>query len=168
MFSLSTADLDPVYETNVTFRGFSWGTSMDEVIRRMGNPVSRENVNGFTSLLWENVEVNGYMTYMLAYFSSAGLQGGTYYFLTKEDDLDELMRCYTEVQHDLRERYGPTRVFNGIIREMRPYDSLWNLAGGSIHLKVNTRRGDPVTLWFCSPEMTSEMYSNIPDTTVRR
>ncbi|MCL2042815.1 MAG: hypothetical protein FWG89_01610 [Treponema sp.] len=138
---------------------------MDEVIRTMGNPVSREEANGFISLFWENVEVNGYMTYMLAYFSSDGLQGGTYYYLTRVDDLDELMRCYTEVQNYLRSRYGPTRVFNSIIRELRPYDSLWNLNSGSIHLKVNTRHADNVTLWFCSPEMTRQMYGDLPDTT---
>ena len=140
---------------------------MNDVIGRMGSPVSREEVNGYTSLVWENIEFNGYLTYMLAYFSSSGLQGGTYFFLTREDDLDELMRCYSEVQQILRQHYGPTRVFNGIIREMRPYDSLWNLTGGSIHLKVNTRRGDPVTLWFISPEMAREMYRDLPDTAVR-
>ena len=153
---------DPAYETNVTFRGFIWGTSMDEFIGRMGSPVSREDVNGYITLGWENVEFNGYMTYMLAYFTSAGLQGGTYYFLI--NNLDETMRCYTEVQNDLRSRYGPTRVFNGIVREMRPFDSLWNLAGGSIHLKVNIRRDGIVNLWYCSPEMASQMYTNLPET----
>ena len=145
----------PAYETNVTFRGFSWGTSMQEFIRVMGNPVSREEINGLVSLVWENVEYNGYMTYMLAFFSPSGLQGGTYYFLTR--DLDELMRCYTELRQELRNRFGPTPLFNGIIREMRPYQCLWNLSGGLIHLKVNTRQGDPVSLWFSSPWLTRQI-----------
>ena len=80
-----------VYETNVSFRDFSWGTSMDDFIKKTGKPVSRETYNGLVSLAWENIDVNGYTTYMIAYFSKSGLQGGTYYFLTY--DMDQLMRC---------------------------------------------------------------------------
>ena len=140
------------YETDVTFRGFPWGTSMNEFIGRMGNPISREEINGLSSLLWENVEVNGYMTYMVVYFSSAGLQGGTYYFLTYS--IDELMQCYSELREELRGRFGPTNLFHGILREMRHYECFWNLEGGSVHLKTNTRQDIPVTLWFASPELT--------------
>jgi hypothetical protein len=144
--SLYAADRDrktEVYETNITFRDFSWGTSQEEFIKKMGKPIHREQINGLESLMWENIEVNGYMTYMLAYFSKSGLQGGTYYFLTYS--MDELMRCYTEIQRGLRDRFGPTNLFNGIIRELRPYESFWDIPGGCIHLKVNTREGDPVT-----------------------
>jgi hypothetical protein len=149
---------DIVYETNVTFRDFSWGTSQDEVIKKMGKPVSQEEVKGLVSMVWENVNVNGYMTYMLAYFSGTGLQGGTYYFLTY--DMDELMRCYSGLQMQLRNQFGPTRLFDRILREFRPYDSLWNLPGGLVHLKVNTRQGDPVTLWYSSPELTKQIIGN--------
>jgi hypothetical protein len=58
-----------IYETDVDFRGFAWGTSMDEVIKKMGRPVSRETVNGLVSLVWENVDVSGFTSYMIAYFS---------------------------------------------------------------------------------------------------
>jgi hypothetical protein len=148
----------PAYETNVTFREFPWGTSQEEVIRKMGNPLSREEINGLTSLVWENVEVNGYMAYMLAYFSGKGLEGGTYYFLTY--DMDELMRCYSEMRQQLRDCFGPTNLFNGILKELRPYQCVWNLPGGYIHLKVNTRQGDPVTLWYSSPELTKQLIGS--------
>ena len=144
------------YETSVSFRGFVWGTSMDEVIRKMGQPVSRENINGLVSLAWENINVNGYTTFMIAYFSKSGLQGGTYYFLTY--DIDELMRCYSEIRTELRDRYGPTYLFNGILKELRPYECSWHLSGGYVYLKVNTRTGDPVTLWYSSPELTKQIF----------
>ena len=121
----------------------------------MGQPMSREEINGLVSLVWENIEVNGYMTYMLAYFSDKGLEGGTYYFLTYS--MEELMQCYNELRDELRDRFGPTFLFNGILRELRPYECLWTLAGSLVHLKVNTRQGDPVTLWFSSPLLTSQI-----------
>ena len=150
------------YETTVSFRNFPWGTSMDEVIKKMGKPVSREKINDLDSLVWENVEVNGYITYMLCYFSKAGLQGGTYYFLTYT--MDELMQCYNEVRQELRNRFGPTVLFDGIIRELRPYECSWNLPGGYVYLKVNTRQGDPVTLWYSSPELTRQVFGDKPVT----
>ena len=155
-----------VYETNVTFRDFAWGTSQEAFIAKMGKPVHREKINGLESLIWENIDVNGYMTYMLAYFSKSGLQGGTYYFLTY--DMDELMRCYTEVQRGLRDRFGPTYLFNGIIKELRPYESFWDLSGGCVHLKVNPRQGDPVTLWFSSPELSKQIFGEERPVTAKK
>ncbi|MDR1858500.1 MAG: hypothetical protein LBQ69_03435 [Treponema sp.] len=139
---------------------------MQDVIKQMGNPVSREEVNGLVSLVWENVEVSGYMTYMLAYFSRTGLEGGTYYFINR--DLDEIMRCYSEMRQQLRERHGPTVLFNGILREPRPYECSWNLSGGFVYLKVNTRTGEPVTLWFSSPTLTRQIMGDTKPTTARR
>jgi len=144
--------------TELTFRGFSWGTSMEEVIRRMGPPMSRDEINGFVSLVWENVEVSGYMTFMLAYFSEDGLQGGIYYFLTHS--MDETIRCYEELQQELLARYGPTQVFDRITRELRAYASTWNLPGGLVRLRVNTRQGDPVTLWYSSPKLTRQVLGD--------
>ena len=172
LFSLYPADKNrkieepPVYETEVGFRNFIWGTSQEEVIGTMGKPISKEEVNGLVSLIWENIDVNGYLTYMLAYFSKSGLQGGTYYFLTY--DMDELMRCYSEIRQELRDRYGPTYLFNGILRELRPYECSWNLEGGYIHLKVNTRQGDPVTLWFSSPELTRQIFGDMKPVTAKK
>jgi len=140
------------YRTELTFHGFSWGTSMEEVIRQMGPPMSRDRIDGFVSLIWDNVRVSGYTAFVLAYFSDAGLQGGVYYFLTHS--LDETIRCYAELQQELLNRYGPTRVLDRITRELRPYASTWNLPGGLVRLRVNTRQGDPVTLWYSSPKLT--------------
>lgn len=151
----SAASDTTVYETNVVFRDFAWGTSLAEFTKKMGKPVSREEVNGLVSLAYENVNVNGYTTYMLAYFSKAGLEAGTYYFLTY--NWDELMKCYNELRQELRGRYGPTYLFDGIIKEMRPYECAWRLSGGYVHLKVNTRQNDPVTLWFSSPALTKQI-----------
>ena len=170
--ALSAADKDRKveesvnYETKVSFRNFPWGTSMDEVIKKMGKPVSREEVNGLISLVWEDVEVNGYTTYMLCYFSKSGLQGGTYYFLTYT--MDELMKCYSEVRQELRDRYGPTYLYDGIIKELRPYESSWNLPGGYVYLKVNTREGDPVTLWYSSPELTKQLFGRVDPVTAKK
>ena len=148
-----------IYETDVSFQNFSWGTSMEDVIKRMGNPVSREKNNGLDSLIWEGVIVNGYATYMLAYFSNNKLQGGTYYFLTY--NMEEHMKCYSEMRQELRDKFGPTFLFDGMINELRAYQSSWNLPGGYIHLKVNTRLGEPVTLWYSSPELTKQMLGEI-------
>ncbi|MDR2952025.1 MAG: hypothetical protein LBU82_02150 [Treponema sp.] len=67
------------------------------------------------------------------------------------------MNCYKDVQKELLERYGPTLLCDGIIREIRPYESSWKLKGGYVYLKVNTRRDEPVTLWFSSPELTKQI-----------
>ena len=144
------------YETDVSFRGFSWGANIDEVIKKMGKPISREEINGLVSLAWENIDVNGYTTFMIAYFSNSELQGGTYYFLTY--NIDELMRCYNEMRTELRDLYGPTYLFNGILKELRPYECSWHLSGGYVYLKVNTREGEPVTLWYSSPKLTQQLF----------
>jgi hypothetical protein len=142
-------------EENVEFRNFPWGTSMEEFTAVVGEPVYREDIDGLTSLVYENVEVSGFTTYMLAYFSQSGLEGGTYYFLT--DNLDEIIDCYRLIQKELIEKYGTTILQDGIIREMRPYETSWDLAGGYIYLKVNTRTNEPVTLWYSSPALTKKL-----------
>jgi hypothetical protein len=149
------------FETNVSFHNFSWGTSMDEFIRRTGNPSSREEINGLVCLSWGNIDVNGYPTCMVAYFSRSGLMGGTYYFLTR--DMDELNRCYSELQQELWDRYGPTKLLLDTIqniRELRPYESAWLRPGGCIHLKVNTRQGEPVSLWYLSRELSRQLFGD--------
>jgi hypothetical protein len=131
---------------------------MEEFTRKMGKPASMEEYNGLKSLVYENIEVSGYPTFMLVYFSKNGLEGGTYYFHTFS--LDELMSCYTEVQKGLLEQYGPTVLCDGIIREMRPYETSWNLKGGYVYLKVNTRQNEPVTLWYSSPDLTKKLMGS--------
>jgi hypothetical protein len=160
--SLYAAD----FETDVSFRNFPWGTSMEEFIRQTGDPISREEINGLVSLAWANVDVKGYTTFMVAYFSRDGLQGGTYYFLTR--DMDELTRCYGEMRQELRDRYGPTWLFNGMIKELRPYECSWHLSGGYVYLKVNTRTGEPVTLWYSSPELSQQLFGDRESYTAQR
>jgi hypothetical protein len=142
-------------EENVEFRNFPWGTSLEEFTAVMGEPVYREEADGLASLVYENVEVSGFNTYMLAYFSESGLEGGTYYFLT--ENLDEIIDCYRQIQKELVEKYGPTVLQDGIIRERRPYETSWDLAGGYVYLKVNTRTNEPVTLWYSSPALTRKL-----------
>jgi hypothetical protein len=144
--------------TDVVFHGFSWGTGIAEVTAQLGEPVSREELDGLVSLAYENIEVGGYTTYMVIYFSASGLEGGTYYFLTR--DLDDLMQCYLENQQRLLGLYGPTTLRDGIIRERRPYETSWNLDGGYVYLKVNTRLGEPVTLWYSSPALTRKLFGS--------
>jgi hypothetical protein len=153
------------YETNVTFHNFPWGTSMEEVKKKMGKPISQEEINGLVSLTWEKIEFRGYTTFMLAYFSKSGLQAGTYYFLTY--DMDQLMRCYTVMRQELLDRYGPTQLYDIISRDLRPYESSWNLPGGYVYLKVNTRQGEPVTLWYFSPELTKQLFGDTNSRTPR-
>ena len=145
-------------DTAVDFHGFQWGTGMEAFIAAMGAPVSREETGGLVSLAYADIEVGGYKTFMIAYFSGTGLEGGTYYFLTR--DLDDLMKCYTETQRRLLAQYGPTTLRDGIIRERRPYETSWNLAGGYVYLKVNTRLGEPVTLWYSSPALTKQLLGS--------
>jgi len=140
-------------ETEVVFHGFRWGTSKQEFIAKMGNPAHVDEFNGLQSLVYDGLIVSGYPAFMLAYFSQNGLEGGTYYFHTYS--LDELMKCYTDVQRELLEKYGPTNLRDGIIKELRPYETSWNnLSTGYVYLKVNTRQNEPVTLWFSSPALT--------------
>jgi hypothetical protein len=145
----------PEYQTGADFRGYPWGTSLEEFTAGEGQPVDREEHGGLSSLVYKDVELAGYKAFMLVYFSKSGLEGGTYYFLT--ESLDELMRCYREVQRGLIGRYGPSGLMDEILREQRPYDSSWKLAEGYVHLSVNTRRNDPVTLWYSSPALTGKL-----------
>jgi hypothetical protein len=151
---------EAVYETNVTFQNFPWGTSQEEFIKKMGQPINREEEDGLVSLVWENVFVFGYKTYMLAYFTKDGLQGGTYYFLTY--DMDQLMKCYTEMQQELRDRYGPTSLYRPIQKELRHYECLWNVSGNYVHLKTNTRQGEPVKIFYLSPELARIIFGDKP------
>jgi len=139
----------------IAFRDFPWGTSMEEFTAKMGKPVHREEINDLSSLIYENIEISGYETYMLVYFSKNGLEGGTYYFLTYSND--ELMQCYTDLQKELIEKYGPTFLCDGIIKERRPYETSWQFDSGYIYLKVNTRLHEPVTLWYSSPALTKKL-----------
>jgi hypothetical protein len=123
----------------------------------MGEPVHVEENNGFQSLVYENVQMAGFRAFMVAYFSQSGLEGGVYYFDTK--NLEEMMNCYTAVQRELVGQFGPTPPapagrFEVLLRELRSYETAWELPSGYIHLKVNTRRSDPVTLWISFPNMT--------------
>jgi hypothetical protein len=140
---------------NVGFHNFTWGTSLEEFTAALGTPVAKEKIDGLTSLAYENIEVSGYLTFMMVYFSESGLEGGTYYFVTK--DQNDLMDCYRLLQRGLINQYGPTGLLDEILKEMRPYESAWNLEGGYVHLKVNTRRNEPVTLWYSSPALTKKL-----------
>jgi hypothetical protein len=128
---------------------------MEDFTKKMGKPAHTDEVNGLKSLVYDGLIVSGYKAFMLAYFSNNGLEGGTYYFHTYS--LDELMQCYTNVQNELIEQFGPTILCDRIIKEMRPYETSWNLDSGYVYLKVNTRRNEPVTLWYSSPGLTKKL-----------
>jgi len=142
-------------DIEVVFHNFHWGTSLREFTARMGEPAHIDEIDGLQSLVYDNLIVSGYQAFMVAYFSQNGLEGGTYYFNTFS--LDELMQCYTNVQNELVEQYGPTLLFDRIIKEMRPYETSWRLKNGYIYLNVNTRRNEPVTLWYSSPALTQKV-----------
>jgi hypothetical protein len=84
--------------------------------------------------------------------------------------MEELNRCYNEMRQELVDRYGPTRLFDTIlsVRELRPYESSWHLPGGYVHLKVNTRQGEPVTLWYSSPELSRQLFGDRESYTAQR
>jgi len=149
---LITTALFAQSNTVVTFHNFSWGTSMEVFIAGMGNPVHVDKFDGLDSLVYENIYFSGYRAFMVVYFSQNGLEGGTYYFDTI--DFEELLNCYTNVQKELVEIYGETLLYETLLREMRAYETSWNLPGGYVYLKVNTRLNEPVTLWYSSPALT--------------
>ena len=147
----------------MSFHSFSWKTSLEAFKARMGNPVHTEEANGFQSLIYENVPMAGFRAFMVAYFSNNGLEGGAYYFNTS--NLEELMMCYDSVQRELVGLLGtppppPQGRYEPLLREMRTYETCWNLPEGFVHLKVNTRRSDPVTLWISFPTLTSMLDQN--------
>ena len=146
----------------ITFHGFTWGTSIDAFKARMGNPAFTEDSGGFHSLVYENVQFAGNRAFMVAYFSGSGLEGGMYYFNAL--GLEEIMFCYDSVQKELVTHYGstppaPAGRYEPLMREMRSYETCWILPGGYIHLRVNTRTGDPVTLWVSFPTLTEILDS---------
>jgi hypothetical protein len=148
-------------EIEVVFHGFPWGTSEREFTAKMGNPAHVDEINGLRSLVYDSIIVSGYPVFLLAYFSQSGLEGGTYYFDTFS--YEERIQCYTDIRKELLERYGPTYlndIFSTTFREMAPYESSWNLSSGYVHLKVDTRRNDPVTLWFSSPVLTRILFGS--------
>jgi len=139
----------------VDFHGFSWGTSIQEFTAKIGNPVYAEDYDGLRSLVYDDIAVSGYPVFMLAYFSENGLEGGTYYFHTF--NREELMRCYTDIQTELLARYGSTNHRDGISREMRLFETSWDLPSGLIYLKVDTRNNEPLILWYSSPALTRKL-----------
>ena len=155
-FSVYAAEVQS--DVEVRFHDFPWGTSMEAFTSRMGRPAHIDEINGMRSLLYDNLIVSGYRTFMVAYFSERGLEGGVYYFHTFS--LDELMECYRQIQSELLEKYGATPLRDIIFREMRPYESAWNLATGYIYLNVNTRQNEPVSVLFSSPALTRRMMGS--------
>ena len=144
-------------EVSVRFHNFPWGTSIETFRARMGNPAHIDEANGFQSLIYANIPISGFSAFMVVYFSQNGLEGGTYYFDT--NNLEELMHCYAAVQRELVAQYGPTPPapagrYDVLLREMRIYETCWDLPSGYVHLKVNTRSNDPVTLWISGPDFT--------------
>jgi hypothetical protein len=155
------AQNNPSSEVTVTFHNFPWGTSLQAFMARMGNPAYVEEINGLRSLVYDNIEVSGYPVFLIAYFSQSGLEGGTYYFDTIT--YEERIQCYTNIRSELLARYGSTHlndIFSSTFREMAPYESSWDLPSGYVHLKVDTRRNDPVTLWFSSPALTRILFGS--------
>jgi len=141
----------------VSFHNFEWKTSMAAFKAKMGNPVHTAEANGFQSLIYDKVSMAGYNAYMVVYFSKNGLEGGAYYFDTK--DMEDLKRCYTTVQSELITHYGqvppaPAGRYDVMLRETRMYQTCWNLPDGYVLLKVNTKTNDPVTLWVSFPTLT--------------
>ena len=124
----------------------------------MGNPVHVDQFDGLQSLVYDGLMVSGYPVFMVAYFSQNGLEGGTYYFHTFT--LDELIQCYRDLQNELLDKYGDTTLRDVIFRELRPYETSWNLSTGYVYLKVNTRQNEPVTLWYSSPELTRRLMGS--------
>jgi len=145
-------------QANVSFHNFAWGTSLQEFTTKMGKPAHVDNINGLQSLVYENLIVSGYRAFMVAYFSKDGLEGGTYYFNTFS--YDELVNCYTNVQKELISLYGSTALSDMIFKELAPYESLWKLNSGYVHLKVDTRRNEPVTLWYSSPTLNKILFGS--------
>jgi len=141
----------------VSFHNFPWGTSLNAFKAKMGNPVHVEEVNGLQSLVYENITVSGYPVFMIAYFSKTGLEGGTYYFYS--NTLEDMKKCYTAVQNDLVLQFGPTLLFDEMLRERRPYETSWNFPSGYVYLKANTRYNEPVSLWYSSPALTKKLNS---------
>jgi hypothetical protein len=137
----------------VRFHNVPWGTSIEDFITMMRKPPAHtDEIDGLTSLVFDNLIVSGYQAFMVAFFSQNGLECGTYYFNTLSND--ERAKCYNDVQRELHERFGPTQLFDTLYREMAQYVSSWNFNSGYVHLKIDTRRNDPVTLWFSSPALT--------------
>jgi len=145
-------------EIEVVFHNFQWGTKMEDFIKKMGKPAYTEEIDGLKSLVYDKLTISGYQAFMVVYFSKNGLEGGTYYFNTFS--LDELMQCYKDMQKELLGKYGPTVLCDGIIKEMRPYETSWNLKNGYVYLKVNTRKNEPVTLWYSSPYLTKKLMGS--------
>jgi len=149
-------------EVTVKFHNFAWETSIEAFKAKMGNPVHVESANGFQSLIYKDITVAGYRAFMVVYFSKKGLEGGAYYFDTNNPE--ELTKCYTAIQDDLVTLYGDTPPTAGrlekLLNEMRVYESCWELPSGYIHLKVNTRKSDPVTLWISFPTLTKILDGN--------
>jgi hypothetical protein len=157
MLLISTAILTG-NEVIVTFHNFPWGTSMETFTARVGNPAHVEEYNGIRSLVYDNISMAGFSAFMVVYFSQNGLEGGAYYFDTI--GLEELMMCYMAVQRELVAQFNhpppaPEGRFEELLPEMRVYESAWILPTGYIHLKVNTRTSDPVTLWISFPTLTA-------------
>jgi hypothetical protein len=150
---------DEMADINVVFHNFPWGTSMEEFTAKMGRPAYVDEYDGLQSLVYDNIVVSGYPVFMLVYFSENGLEGGTYYFHTFS--FDELTQCFINVQKELLALYGSTTVSTTFqeetFREMRPYENIWDLPGGYVYLKVNTRENEPVMLWYSSPALTNKI-----------
>jgi len=157
----SSTRLPAQNDTVVSFHNFQWGTTVEAFKAKMGNPVHTEEFDGLQSLIYENIVVSGYHTFMIVYFSRSGLEGGTYYFYTSS--VEETTQCFTILQRELMAKFGPAIVYepeisgNVPMRERRVYETSWNLPNGYVYLKANRSTNDPIALWYSSPALTRKL-----------
>jgi hypothetical protein len=82
--------------------------------------------------------------------------------------MDDIIKCYGGLQMELYNRFGQTNLFDEIVKELRPYESSWNLPGGYVYLMVNARQGVPVTLWYSSPELSKKIFGQLDPVTAKK
>ena len=141
----------------IKFRDFPWGTSIEEFVRKEGQPDEIEEKED-KILTYQNIKVAGYDAMMTASFSANELAGGAY--AIKCETKESFQECSKDIDEKLSIMYGmnPAREDHDILKL-----SLWRYTGGIITLMTINNPDDDigaVTIMYFSPALAREVLGS--------
>lgn len=171
----------------LTFRGYNFGTLIDDVIAKEGTPDSRYTskerglLAGDEGINFKNVVVANHTATMEMEFKEKKLLAGAYNITLNNKSLSlgakdprEVSQTYNDLLIKLTDLYGkPVKSNNielieGVISNMlaqeinqgSPYSAIWQYKGGGVVLIASMEENWSLALLYMSPETYDLVYAS--------
>jgi len=158
-----------VFGQEFTFRGLPWGSTVEEIITKNGDPSSispmSHSVDGKTlTVFYNNIYVAGFRV-ILGYHitEKEGWHSSSYIIESWQIDKDNFHDIFNKVEGYLLTLYG-TPIRNTIQREtVATQESLWNKYGTMIRLSMITfvRGSFNITITYLAPFSPQNKFSGL-------